>query len=123
MSKYIRTKNNIYKVRKPLNDEYLWDNRTYVYGHETIENKSIIAQADTIEELCDGFVWCRVDYYDSPEKNPYRYIRDIFALELSQKVIKENGKPKWLNIYGAIWTDKGLIYVAKMNEKGELELL
>ena len=26
-------------------------------------------------------------------------------------------------IYGAIWTDKGLIYVAKMNEKGELELL
>lgn len=25
-------------------------------------------------------------------------------------------------IYGAIWTDKGLIYVAKMNEKGELEL-
>jgi hypothetical protein len=26
-------------------------------------------------------------------------------------------------LYGAIWTDKGLIYVAKMNEKGELELL
>ena len=26
-------------------------------------------------------------------------------------------------IYGAIWTDKGLIYVAKMNEEGELELL
>ena len=23
-------------------------------------------------------------------------------------------------IYGAIWTDKGLIYVAKMNEKGEI---
>lgn len=22
------------------------------------------------------------------------------------------------NIYGAIWTDKGLIYVAKMNDKG-----
>ena len=26
-------------------------------------------------------------------------------------------------IYGAIWTDKGLIYAAKMNDKGELELL
>ena len=25
--------------------------------------------------------------------------------------------------YGAIWTSKGLIYVAKMNEKGDLELL
>ena len=27
------------------------------------------------------------------------------------------------DLFGAIWTDKGLIYVAKMNEKGELELL
>ena len=27
------------------------------------------------------------------------------------------------NIYGAIWTDKGLIYVAKMNDKGDLELI
>lgn len=26
-------------------------------------------------------------------------------------------------LYGAIWTNKGLIYVAKMNDKGELELL
>ena len=30
---------------------------------------------------------------------------------------------KKIQIYGAIWTDKGLIYVAKMNKKGELELL
>jgi hypothetical protein len=27
------------------------------------------------------------------------------------------------NLYGAIWTSKGLIYVAKMNKEGELELL
>jgi hypothetical protein len=26
-------------------------------------------------------------------------------------------------IYGAIWTEWGLKYVARMNEKGELELL
>jgi hypothetical protein len=26
-------------------------------------------------------------------------------------------------IYGAVWTDEGLIYVAQMNKKGELELL
>ena len=25
--------------------------------------------------------------------------------------------------YGAIWTDKGLIYVARMNEEGKFELL
>ena len=28
-----------------------------------------------------------------------------------------------IEIYGAIWTDKGLIYVAKMNDKGELCLI
>ncbi len=27
------------------------------------------------------------------------------------------------SIYGCIWTSKGLIYVAKMNDKGELELI
>lgn len=35
---------------------------------------------------------------------------------------RENNYPT-AQIYGAIWTDKGLIYVAKMNDKGELELL
>ena len=27
------------------------------------------------------------------------------------------------NVYGAIWTEWGLKYVSKMNEKGELELI
>ena len=59
--------------------------------------------ADTIEELCDEFVFNETLIYDETEM-------------------------KWLvsqgcEVYGCIWTDKGLIYVAKMNEKGELELL
>ena len=65
----------------------------------------IINQADTIEELCDEFV-------------------GIYK----GKHIKSLSKDLWILkdcevIYGAIWTDKGLIYVAKMNDKGELELL
>lgn len=65
--------------------------------------------ADTIEELCDEFV--------------------VITSSLSRNIvcstldIAEDMSVKGQNIYGAIWTDKGLIYVAKMNKKGELELL
>ena len=63
--------------------------------------------ADTIEELCDCFVFIDEGCY--PE------------------VLYEDDLPifptKHMQFYGAIWTDKGLIYVAKMNDKGELELL
>ena len=61
--------------------------------------------ADTIEEL--------VDLYVCVESNGNHTILP------SNQIISIIGTI----IYGAIWTDKGLIYVAKMNEKGELELL
>ena len=72
-----------------------------------------VKQADTIEELCDWYVsvWSKdghteyCTYYDLG--------RDLFQSLTCAK----------FTIYGAIWTDKGLIYVAKMNEKGEFELL
>ena len=66
-------------------------------------------EADTIEELCDGFV-C-VYNNDNNHDIYYPYVIDIKDMNLT----KNN------NWYVAIWTDKGLIYVAKLNEKGELE--
>ena len=68
---------------------------------------NILKVTDTIEEVCDAFV----GKFDNGN-----YIQLVNLEERKQyPAIKE--------IYGAIWTDKGLIYVAKMNEKGELELL
>ena len=67
-------------------------------------------QADTIEELCDYFV--AVDEND----NEHFIDRGFNFL----KSCVNNDKDR---VYGAIWTDKGLIYIAKMNDKGELELL
>ena len=71
---------------------------------------------DSIEELCDYYViWL---------KN-----RELPLIERIQKGRRlypsyfEVGECSFNKGYGAIWTDKGLIYVAKMNEKGELELL
>lgn len=79
-------------------------------------NSEVIKQADTIEELCDEFVrsykgYCRL--LDLSNENP----KKIF-LEYSKYKM-----PGRVEIIGAIWTDKGLIYVAKLNEKGELELI
>ena len=105
--KYIRTKDAIYKVRKPALDEYLWEDSTYVYGHEHIKNSEILARADTIEELCDCFIG---------KVSDEEYIHLIGLWEKKHySAIKE--------VYGAIWTKKGLIYSAKLNEKGELVLL
>ena len=70
-------------------------------------NSPFIKQSDNIEELCDEFVLC--------EDNHYCVVGDVEA--------KEMATTNYGTIYGAIWTNKGLIHVAKMNEKGELESL
>ncbi len=71
--------------------------------------------ADTIEELCDEFVW------NLKESNKRTVANNIFPFSH----IKLDLDKQFHNyeLYGAIWTDKGLIYVAKMNDKGELELI
>lgn len=102
--KYIRTKDGIHKhIENSEND--LWF------------KKYVIKQADTIEELCDEFVVII-------DKEPNGYLIFNQCMNNFEKVISIHKNTKNENtIYGAIWTDKGLIYVAKMNEKGELELL
>ena len=79
-----------------------------------------IAQADTIEELCDEFVLIE-PRDDGGKKYSHRdkesFIRDYIGYEHIDIVLS------YYTIYGAIWTDKGLIYVAKMNENGDLELI
>lgn len=108
--KYIRTEEKILEVtfETPLGFEgYLPDysDTFFVYkGH-------IIYQADTIEELCDYWVFIK--------DNEKPLIKDLFSKEYCKEKYYDNGYICLL----VIWTDKGLIYVAKMNEKGELELL
>ena len=126
--KFIRTKDGIYEVVDENDRYYKCSNPQtgWVTIKSKIENDEngidyASAEADTIEELCDEFI-------DDTHKDFY-------------KIKKENGKTfvwsikqrfKYWNsidfdfvgtIYGAIWTDKGLIYVAKMNNDGELVLI
>lgn len=115
--KYIGTKDGkIYKALEDYMQSDLPPTKMRVEDvakgwHNIIPKNKIIKQADTIEELIDEYVLrekanCKlcVDYAELTEDDLKLCLQDH-------------------DIFGAIWTDKGLIYVAKMNEKGELELL
>ena len=112
--KYVRTKDNIYEIVNDYGSSCAVKSRgkrgrTAIDGFIIKYGLSFASRADTIEELCDEFV--RI-----ASNNRH----DAIDLELGKqyKIAYPN-----IKVYGAIWTDKGLIYVAKMNDKGELELL
>ena len=97
--KYIRTKYGIWKYNENNEKDFL--------------NYCSSATANTIEELCDTFVFI---------VGEGKLVIDSFT---KSKEYYNSGKKENMvfSLYGAIWTDKGLIYVAKMNDKGELELI
>lgn len=131
MFKYIRIENNVIDVKakfghlteveskkdiKPFTPYlyidleekkiYYWD--CYLNYDKEI---SFIAMSDNIEELCDVYVVPRFQH--------------IFKIDKFSKNAVENyakSKDKGI-VYGAIWTDKGLIFVAKINENEELVLI
>ena len=91
-----------------------------------IDAKDIVNQADTIEELCDEFVLSAngmkpmlFKKHSRTNEQSYDLFKQSWEIWRDNKKIDKNEH----NYYGAIWTDKGLIYIAKMNEEGELELL
>ena len=117
--KYIRTKDEIYEVleiytytKKKLGViiESLGCKTENESELKTIFYGNVLKQADTIEELCDEFV-VAADFYDKPN-----VLTKVNSLPIDIDLTNHT-------IYGAIWTDKGLIYVAKMNENGGMELL
>ena len=112
--KYIRTKDGIidltpYREDKEINGAIRFISKLNS-GYMFIQKNDIIKQADTIEELCDWKVY--------RPNGKIKYLVDELA-SLGQCFAITDYK----NWYGALDTDKGLIYVAKMNEKGKLELL
>ena len=106
---YIRTKDGIYKVESTLRDNSIV--KGYNVGEMGfIRKDQVIKQSENIEELCDRFVVM--------DKETKEVMNIVSFLEYAKL---------WsyckYNIYGAIWTDKGLIFVAKMNDEGDLELI
>ena len=106
MSGYIRTKDG--RIGKFYQDQSF----TITCSLGCIDKENILNQADTIEELCDGYII-------ESKNNPAIWF-EMTCEEFNIK--KPKAKNNWV-IYAYIKTNKGLIYKAKMNDKGELELL
>lgn len=74
----------------------------------------VISSSDNLVELCDRIVikpTKRGDKYKVMLKRKFYGYRQAF--------IRKN----WQYIYGAVWSNGGLKYIAKMNAEGEMELL
>lgn len=115
MSKYIRTKDGIYELKEngleqtPKEIQIALMNKDY-------------KTSDTIEELCDGFYNDILNDFDC-------FGFDGLYIYNNFESFKEDWKgyrtyDNWQgNGYGFIKTDKGLIYVAKMDNDGKLVLI
>lgn len=123
MSKYIRTKNKVYEVESEyINNESKWIGYNIVGDDMALILKDqVIKQADTIEELCDEFVCYGNNSYSLLHRitkiDKYAVFKDRSAGRV------EDLMKKGCVFYGAVWCEFGLKYVAKMNEKGVLELI
>lgn len=113
MKRYVRLKDNkicevyydkkhkLYVIKQlGLAFHKIENNKLYWNGKLVGE---IVAESDNIEDLFDEIIIRRTPIDD---KNMVKYL---------------NRKAK--TAYGAMWTDKGLIYVAKLNDKGEWKVL
>ncbi len=128
---YIRTMSCIYEVEKEYelkNLRYFEDGKYYKIKSDIayidIPEKLVEKTADNLADLCDEFVL----YYRECQQDliPWAtYERNSESWENNKKdLIRElNNKDRKAQVYGAIWTDKGLIYVAIMNSEGVLCLI
>ena len=125
--KYIRTKTGVYEVTEDL--------VINKFGHLAKKDDpfvtiagvgEIVNQSDSIEELCDEFDW-KWNKELFPYSTVCQHWRFAGLGDLKRSIREEQTYGHYLNedyeVYGAIWTDKGLIYVAKMNWEGEFKLL
>ena len=122
---YIRTKDGVYEVVQS-NDIYteVKGNTNGVplnNGNTAIHFTEILKQSEKLEELCDEFVgYVGEEYvkenetYDMPNFQEYNLKDMLYHMSYNKEDCV---------VYGAVWTSKGLIFVAKMNDKGDLELI
>ena len=102
---YIRTKDGVYEAVKSHDG--------HIVGLWNPEVK-ILNQSENLEELCDCFV---------TKGNKHIVWDKQHNKGIMFEQVKESYPNYHFEIYGAIWTDKGLIYVAKMDNEGKLVLI
>lgn len=107
---YIKTKNKVYQVESETYDKQGY----YIGDYDVILKEQVINQSENLFELIDEFVVIR----DNTKINQLVRTDNI---EYLKEMIKED--KRIIAVKGAVWTDFGLKYVAKLDDKGELELI
>ena len=110
---YIRTKNRIYEVESVLRDN------GFVKGYNVgemafITKDQVINQSENLLELIDEFVVIR----DGTKINQLVRTDDINYLK---EMMRED--KRIIEVKGAIWTDFGLKYIARLTEDRGVELI
>ena len=120
MSKYILTNKNIVKNISKFNENedcyWIYENPFMSRQTFKIYKKDIVRESDTIEGLLDYIVAVKKDDHIPAGFFP---VDDVMGNEEDYHDIIEDG----YNCFGAVWTDKGLLYVTKINENKEWETL
>ena len=97
--KYIRTKNAVMDIKEAK----------YRFRYCDGSYEEIIKESDNIEELLDNVV-----VFDTHGDSHYVLKRFLGSFEFKEWMEDGERQNNRYVFYGAIWTDKGLIYVAKM---------
>lgn len=131
---YIRTKDSVYELKENMtieNGVYSFFGKIYdtTEKHLFRNDKDLgefVSQSENLEELCDEFVMTH--YFKETNYTKCEVLKEdkdlmIKAVRLKKQHNKDKELKNEFNIYGAIWTSKGLIYVAKINEDGKLVLI
>ena len=109
---YIRTKNRIYKVEsETCNKQGYYIDR---YEDDVVSKDKVIKQSESLFELIDEFVVIR----DSTKINQLVRTDNV---EYLKEMMRED--KRIIEVKGAIWTDFGLKYVARLTEDGGVELI
>ncbi len=84
-------------------------------SHHEMNGHQIVGEPkDTPEELCDEFVvYRKLD-------NSHNFLRNYSLEDLH--ILKDRQEHN-CKVYGAIWTNKGLIYVLELTKEGKSKLL
>ena len=117
---YIRTKDGVYEVEKEECGFYCCKGLEMAIAPY---DEEFINQSENLEELCDGFY---IDVDLNVERNFEYAFHHFEHFAKTMKSFRTTSKVMVKRLgggYGYIRTDKCLLYVAKMNENGELELL
>ena len=118
--RYIRTKDKIIDAKKQAKKYGMTLEEYFKAFPFTYSEK-----ANNIEVLCDEIVAVphnlekpMLGRIEVPASGGIEY-----PMFLNQKTGWYHDLYSFVGVYGAIWTDKGLKYVAKLNKKGDFELL